>query len=144
MQKWGFFTMGMMSGIIVLLVFALLSQHGENLAYAKQATDNDGKGLIMATGGSQQGIQDIVWVLHEHPPLPALKVEGTEESKDLRKEKRLSLLLYRCENQAKSMKLISARDLSYDEEMMDYNCEKPKVGEIYADLKKQAERNKGK
>jgi hypothetical protein len=84
----------------------------------------------------------MVWVLHQHPPLAALKIEGADETKDLRKETRLALLLYKCDSSGKSMQLVSARDLSYDEELVDYNSGKPKVADIYGDLKKVAERNK--
>jgi hypothetical protein len=144
MQKWAFFMMGLMSGIIVLLVMALFSQHEASLAHARQDGTNDGKGLLMVSGGSADNRQDVVWVLHEHDPLPALAklVSDSEEAKDLRKPKRLSLMMYQCVNGDKSMKLISARDLSYDEELVDFNTEKPRVAEIYADLKKAAERKK--
>ncbi len=144
MQKWAYFTMGMMAGVIVLLVHALIMQHHDNVAYARQGGGVSGDGsLVMATGGSQSQIQDIVWVLHEHLPLAALRVEtDDEDAKKLRKEKHVSLLMYRCENQAKSLRLIAARDISYDEELIDFNTEKPKVSEIFADLKKAAERMK--
>jgi hypothetical protein len=142
MQKWAFFTMGLMSGIIVLLATALLMQP----AAARQdgVSSNDGKGLLMVPGGSADNRNDIVWVLHEHDPLPALAklVSDTEEAKDLRKPKRLSLMMYQCVSGAKSMKLVSARDISYDEELVDYNTERPRVADIYADLKKAAERKK--
>ncbi len=142
MQKWAFFTMGLMSGIIVLLATALLMQP----ASARQdgVSSSDGKGLLMVPGGSADNRNDIVWVLHEHDPLPALAklVSDTEEAKDLRKPKRLSLMMYKCMDQGRSMKFVSGRDISYDEELVDYNTEKPRVSEIYADLKKAAERRK--
>ncbi|MBI2932898.1 MAG: hypothetical protein HYY16_14730 [Planctomycetes bacterium] len=146
-HKWAYFSMGIMSGIILMLVFALLMQHRENVAWARQdaGTDKQGHPLLMATGGSQANINDIVWVLHEHDPIEALRLEGTDEGtsvQKLRKQSRLSLLMYRCENQAKSMKLIAARDIGYDEEMIDYMTEKPRVSEVISELRKQADKGK--
>jgi hypothetical protein len=145
MQKWAYFTMGAMAGMIVLLLHALIMQHSDNKALAQggAATVSGDGSIVMATGGSQSQINDIVWVLHEHEPLKALQVED-EATKDLRKVKHLSLMMYRCENQARSMKLVAARDISYDEELIDYQTEKPKVLEIFADLKKAADRIKDK
>lgn len=139
-QKWVFFAMGVMAGIIFILAAALLGQYQGNRAYAQQEsiTPEEGRNLWMAVGGSADNRRDIVWVLHEHPPLQALAglMGDSEESRKLRKEKRVSLMMYRADN-GNSLKLIAVRDLAYDEELMEYGKpEDPSVRKVYEDLKR--------
>lgn len=146
-QKWAYFAMGLMSGIIVLLAFAVLDRHNANLAYARSYSpqDDDGPGALrIISGGSQQNLQDIVWIVHKHRTLPnlarALKASetgGPDDKSLVDHDNRLSLLLYKVERNGQAMKLVAARDITYDEQMIDYNTEKPKVREILDELKKQ-------
>jgi hypothetical protein len=119
MQKWAYFSMGAMAGIIAILASALVLQHGSMNAYAASQQDpslQSGK-LMMVAGMSTQNQADILWVLHEHAPIPALKKldDEDEAGKDLRKETRLSLMMYKVEKNGDLMKLVSSRDLSFDE-----------------------------
>lgn len=140
-QRWAYFAMGLMAGVIVVLALALLQQQGAARAYAaaSQATSSDGRGLLMATGMSQQNLSDIVWVLHEHPPLAALARSGedSETMAKLRKPNRLSLMLYKVERNGTAMKFIAGRDLSYDEELIEWKNESPTVKEVVEALRKQ-------
>ena len=55
MQKWAFFAMGVMAGVIFILASALLGQYGMNSrAYAQDpsVTSEGGKNLLLAAGGS--------------------------------------------------------------------------------------------
>jgi len=73
MQKWTYFSMGVMAGLILLLGGALLMQGREQTAYAMQGVDNQGK-YAMAVGSSEANKYDMLWVLNEHPPHPKLKL----------------------------------------------------------------------
>jgi hypothetical protein len=134
MQKWTYFTMGIMAGLILLLGGALLVQGREPTAFAMQSVDNQGK-YVMGIGGSAQGLNDMVWVLHEHPPLPGLKPRGEEDDTRIQKGNRVSLCLYQIAENGRKMKLVSVRDIAYDVEIIDFMSEPP-VRDIIATLKK--------
>lgn len=133
-NKWAYFAMGIMSGLILVLGYALLMSAHDNRAWAAQSVDSNSK-FVLAVGGSQQGINDIVWVLHEHPPHPGLKTR--EEDNKVLKNSRISLCLYKAARNGEAMKLMAARDIAYDVEFMDFNQEKPTVREIIETLSKQ-------
>src|SRR5262245_64430201 len=123
MQKWTYFTMGIMAGLIFLLGGALLMQGRESTAYAApmQGVDNQGK-FTLATGSSEPNRYDMLWVLHQHAPHPKLRIRGDEDSGILKGEQ-LTLVLYKIERQGERMKLVAARDIAYDIELQDYNQE---------------------
>ncbi len=133
-QKWSFFAMGVMSGLILVLGYALLMVSHQNPAHAMQSVDSGGK-FTLATGSTTQGVIDLLWVLHEHPPHPGLK--SREEDSKVLKPTRISLCLYKSTKNGDSMKLMAARDIAYDIEFMDYNQEKPSVRDIIETLSKQ-------
>ena len=55
MQRWNYFAMGIMAGVIaVLLTIIVMRDYGPNAhAAIPQASDNTGAGLMLATGGAQ-------------------------------------------------------------------------------------------
>ncbi len=143
MQKWGFFAMGAMAGIIVVLSFALLSQQQSGLAYAAtsgaQGDDSSNKLVVMA-GMSNQNQADMLWIVHKHQPL----LKPKDQDKDLQKADHTTLSLYKITKNGEGMKLVAVRDISYDEELTELNItrEQPTVRDIYEQLKKQVEPKK--
>ena len=136
MQKWTYFTMGIMAGLILLLGGALLTQGRETTALAMQGVDNQGT-FTVATGSSEPNRYDMLWVLHKHPPHPKLKVRGEEDAGILKGEL-MSLCLYKIERQGEKMKLVAARDIAYDIEFQDLGQESPTAKEVYQTLSKRA------
>ena len=134
MQKWTYFTMGIMAGLILLLGGALLSQGRESTAYAMQGVDNQGR-FSLATGSSEPNRYDMLWVMHEHDPHPKLRLRGDDDAGIL-KPKQITLCLYKIERQGERMKLVAARDIAYDIELQNYNQETPTVKEVLDTLKK--------
>ena len=119
MQKWGVFSMGIMAGIIVVLLSALLMQNREPQAYAAtapatQAADGGHEGLIMGIGASQQNQSDICWVLFKRAA--PRKAAAGADPKDVvaQKDERITLAAYQIGNGARSMKLAAVRDISFD------------------------------
>ncbi len=142
MQKWGFFSMGAMAGVIAVLSFALLLQQQNNLAYAAagyQGDDGANK-LVVTSGMSNQNQADMLWVLHKHQPM----IKPKDQDKELVKTDHLTLSLYKITKNGEGMKLIAVRDISYDEELTEFNVtrEQPTVRDIYEQLKKQVEPKK--
>jgi hypothetical protein len=138
MQKWTFFTMGLMAGLILLLGGALLMQGRESTAHAApmQGVDNQGK-FVMAVGGSEPNRYDMLWVLNEHPPHPKLKPERGDDA-GFMKQNQITLCLYKIERQGEKMKLVAARDIAYDIEFQDLGQESPTAKEVYQTLSKRA------
>src|SRR6185503_21054881 len=135
MQKWTYFSMGVMAALILLLGGALLMQGREPMAYAApQGVDNQGQ-FIVATGSSEPNRYDMLWILHKHAPHPKLKLRGDEEGGILKGEQ-ITLCLYKIERQGEKMKLVAARDIAYDIELQDYNQENPTAKEVLETLKK--------
>ena len=66
-QKWAFFTIGIMAGMIAILSFSLLLQASQPMAIASPAsgTADPSAGIVLATGGSQQNLNDICWVVYK-------------------------------------------------------------------------------
>lgn len=139
MQKWTYFTMGIMAGLILLLGGALLMQGREPAAHAMQGVDNQG-GFILATGSSEPNRYDMLWVLHKHAPHPKLRVRGEEEAGILKGEL-MSLCLYKIERQGERMKLVAVRDIAYDIELQDYNQETPTAKEVLQVLSKKMKKD---
>jgi hypothetical protein len=146
MQKWGFFSMGIMAGIIVVLLSALIMQQREPLAYAgvpaPQAADAGSGGLIMGIGASQQNQNDICWVLYKHT-VPA---RPGSDPKDIvsQKTERISLAAYQIGNGARSMKLAAVRDISFDLDILEINNDKPSVKDSVEFIRKNLPREEKK
>lgn len=142
MQKWTYFSMGIMAGLILLLGGALLMQGRESSAHAMpmQTVDNQGK-FILAVGSSEVGKNDMLWVLHEHPPHDKLK-QRDQGDDSIMKNLRMSLCLYKIEEQGKKMKLVAARDIAYDIEIVNFGQETPTVREVMEMLKKSIPKEK--
>ena len=137
MQKWGFFSMGIMAGVIVVLLSALLMREREPQAYATvpQAADAGSGGLIMGIGASQQNQNDICWIVYKHNVAP--KAGSDPKDVVMQKTERISLAAYQISNGARGMKLAAVRDISFDLDILEINNEKPSVKDIVETLRKQ-------
>ena len=143
MRKWGFFTMGIMAGIIFVLAFMLLAQHYEQVAYASSSPQEGmtgGSGTFIATGGTGQNQTDMIWILYRRRGKTA--AAGGSSTAGLAGPNRLTLCAYRMgQGSRPKMQLLSARDISYDVEMLDYNS-LPEVNRVVSDLRKLRKREK--
>ena len=137
MQKWGFFSMGIMAGVIVVLLSALLMREREPQAYAAvpQAADAGSGGLIMGIGASQQNQNDICWIVYKHTVPP--KAGSDPKDVVMQKTERISLAAYQISNGARGMKLAAVRDISFDLDILEINNEKPSVKDIVETIRKQ-------
>jgi hypothetical protein len=140
MQKWTYFSMGIMAGLILLLGGALLMQGREPAAHAApQSVDNQGK-FTLAVGSSEPNRYDMLWVLNEHQPHPKLRVRG-EDDAGILKGTQITLCLYKVERQGERMKLVAARDIAYDIELQDYNQEAPTAKDVLETLRKRMKKD---
>jgi len=139
MQKWGFFSMGIMAGIIVVLLSALLMQQREPQAYANvpaaQAADAGSGGLIMGIGASQQNQNDICWVMYKRN----VPRKAGADPKDIigQKEERIALAAYKIDINGRQMKLAAVRDISFDLDVLELANDRPHVKDIVEELRKQ-------
>ena len=147
-QKWTFFAVGVMAGIIAILGCALLLQAKGPQAHAANAITQDSNpqaGILIATGGSQQNIQDCVWILFKRPS-DKKPDEGTGTVADsvLNKPEHLSLACYQVTNNGRMVKLVGVRNISWDMDLIELNNDKPQVMEIIKALRDEAKKKKDK
>jgi len=138
MQKWSFFSMGIMAGVIMVLLTVVVGQNREPKAYGAptpvpQAVDNTGAGLMMGTGSATSQMNDILWVVYKHAV--TRKAGGTEKDVTA-KDERITLCCYQVANGARSIKLAAVRDISFDLDVVEWQNDKPHVKDIIEELKK--------
>ena len=136
MQKWSYFSMGIMAGIIAVLMTVVVMQNHEPKAYAaSQATDNTGQGLMLATGGATAQQADVLWVINKHKA-PARA--GAGDPKDIvnAKDERITLSCYQVTTGARKIKLVAVRDISFDQDLIELENDKPSVKDIVETLRK--------
>ena len=143
-QKWTFFTIGIMAGIIAVLSFSLLLKASEPIALATpikgSGSSDPNAGLIMATGGSQQNLDDICWVLYKRKNTNSTAGTdggGTVQDEVTSKEELLTLGCYQVTKNGKYMKLVGLRNISYDMDLLEIQNERPSVSEIVKELRRQ-------
>jgi len=132
-SRWTYVATGVMTGIIGVLLTVIIAQNREPQAWAApQSVDNNQNGLIVSTGGATTSTQDILWIVYKRP------APATAGGKDsiLSKAERITLCCYQVANGARSMKLATVRDISFDMDLVEYSNEKPHVKDIVEDLKK--------
>lgn len=143
MQKWGYLSVGILTGIIAVLMTIVVLQNREPLAYAApaspQAADNTGQGLMLATGGATSNQVDCLWVINKHKA-PA----HSGDAKDIvnQKEERITLCCYQVLTGGRKIKLVGVRDISFDLDLMELENEKPSVKDIVEALRKAAPKDK--
>jgi hypothetical protein len=132
MQKWSYFSMGIMSGIIAVLLTVVVLENREPRAEASPLQTADsaaGAGLLIGTGASQANQNDILWVIYKRP--------GEAGPSDVKKSERLTLCCYQVSNGARTIKLAAVRDISYDMDLMELSNDRPHVRDIVEELRKQ-------
>lgn len=133
MQKWGYFSMGIMSGIIAVLLTVVVLQNREPRAEASPLQTADsaaGAGILIGTGASQANQNDILWVIYKRPS------DGGGPS-DVKKSEKLTLCCYQVSNGARTIKLAAVRDISYDMDLLELGNDRPHVKDIVEELRKQ-------
>jgi len=138
MHKWGFFTMGIMSGIIAVLLTTVVMQNREPLAYAAapQSVDNTGQGLMLGTGSATSGMNDILWVVYKRPA--ARKAAGDAKDIVAQKDEKITVAAYKMDVNGRQMKLAAVRDISFDLDVTEYQNDRPHVKDIVEELRKTA------
>lgn len=118
MNKWAYYGMGLMSGVILVLLTIVFLRDGASYeAHAGSRSGGMGAAdwsLMTATGGVLQQTQDVMYIVYKRPA-------GENEKKLLGKSfegDRITLCAYRVfpsggMNQG-TVKLITAREISYD------------------------------
>ena len=133
-SRWTYVATGVMTGIVGVLLTMVIMQNREPQAWAAPMQAQPGSDTLqMYTGGSQNNIQDVVWIIYKRAA-PA----GAAASKDsvLSKAERVTLCCYQVANGARNVKLIAIRDISFDIDLVEYGNDKPHVKEIVDELKK--------
>jgi hypothetical protein len=140
MQKWSYFSMGIMAGIILVLLTVVVMQNHDSAAYGApapaQAVDNTGQGLMLATGGATSNQADILWVINKHKP--TARAGAGSDAKDVvaSKDERITICCYQVLTGGRKIKLVGVRDISFDMDLMELENDKPSVKEIVEALKK--------
>ena len=143
MQKWGYISVGIMSGIVAVLLTVVIMQNREPQAYAApavpQAADNTGQGLMRATGGATANQVDVLWVINKHKAPP-----HTGDAKDVvnQKDERITLCCYQVMTGGRKIKLVGVRDISFDLDLMELENDKPTVKDIVEALRKAQPKDK--
>ena len=136
MQKWSYFSMGIMAGIIAVLLTVVVLQNHEPQAHAAspQAADNTGQGLMLATGGATSQQADILWVINKHkaPARAGADTKDVVNSKD----ERITVCCYQVQTGGRKIKLVGVRDISFDLDLMELENDKPSVKDIVEALRK--------
>ena len=88
----------------------------------------------MGIGGSQTQTNDILWVIHKRK---ATARAGASANDVTARDQRITLTCYQVSNGARFIKLVAARDISYDMDIVELNNDRPRVKDIVDQLKKQ-------
>ena len=134
MQKPMWFSMGLMSGVIAVLLTVVVMQGREPVAYAQAGGLSGGGDLMMRSGGSTTNINDIIWVLHKKkvPRKPGADPNDMIPNKI----DHVILASYQLMRQGRSLRLVAVRDISWDLDIPDWGGESPSVRDIVGELKK--------
>ena len=128
--------MGIMAGIILVLLTVIVMRNGEREAFAApsapQGVDNTGAGLMIGVGGSQTQTNDILWVINKHEGGGAAAGATGVATKG----QRITLSCYQVSNGARFIKLVAVRDISFDQEIVELNNDRPRVKDIMDQLKR--------
>lgn len=136
-SRWMYAVTGVMTGIIGVLLTVVVSQNREPQAWAAPTApmmqDKGGGDMLqMYSGGSQNNIQDVIWIVYKRA---ATATAGGKDSV-LSKNEKITLCCYQVGNGARNVKLVAVRDISFDMDVYEYGNDKPHVKEIVEELKK--------
>jgi hypothetical protein len=122
-----------MTGIIGVLLTVVIMQNREPQAWAAPMQAGPSTDILqMYSGGSQNNIQDIIWIVYKR------QNAGGADKKDsvLSKAEKVTLCCYQVANGARNVKLVAVRDITFDIDLIEYGNDKPHVKEIVEELKK--------
>lgn len=120
-MKVGYLTVGIVVGAVFMLL-AFLAVRDGHTAYASTgaAQEADAAKVVLATGGTQTSINDLVWMSYRRPmddrmraTLGQLAPEGIE---------RLTLAVYRVDS-SYNLELVGVRDVSLDHMVIQWPTE---------------------
>ena len=110
--KWGLYATGLLSGVAVAAAFGVAFHEGAPAAYAQSAGASGGvANMSIISGGAQQQTFDMAWVF-------SVNDHGNKH-----------VTLYQCAN-GRALKLIAARDITWDMEIVQLGNEGPSVTEV--------------
>ena len=110
--KWGLFATGLLSGVAVAAAFGVAFREGAPAAYAQSAGAAGGvANMSIISGGAQQQTFDMAWVF-------SVNDRGNKH-----------VTLYQCAN-GRALKLIAARDITWDLDIVQPGNEGPTVTEV--------------
>jgi len=131
-----------MTGIIGVLLTIVIMQNREPQAFAApapQAVDNQGQGLMLATGGATANQVDVLWVINKHK---APVHSGDPKDIVNQKDDRITLCCYQVQTGGRKIKLVGVRDISFDLDLMELENDKPSVKDIVEALRKAQPKDK--
>ena len=132
-SRWTYVATGVMTGIIGVLLTVVIMQNREPQAWAAPMQAGPSTDILqMYSGGSQNNIQDIIWIVYKR------QNAGGADKKDsvLSKAEKVTLCCYQVANGARNVKLVAVRDITFDIDLIEYGNDKPHVKEIVEELKK--------
>lgn len=123
------FAVGLLSGVAVAAAFGVALRDGPSPAYAQSAGSAGGvTNMAIISGGSQQQTYDMAWVF-------SVNDRGNKH-----------VTVYQVAN-GRNLKLVAARDITWDMEIVTLNNEGPSVTEVKKkvedEIKKKEEALKG-
>jgi len=132
-SRWMYVVTGVMTGIIGVLLTVVVSQNREPQAWAAPTPfqDKGGDTLQMYSGGSQNNIMDVIWIVYKRPAASAAAKDSI-----LSKSEKITLCCYQVGNGARNVKLVAVRDISFDMDVVEFGNDKPHVKDIIDELKK--------
>jgi hypothetical protein len=132
-SRWTYVATGVLAGVVGVLLTMVLAQNREPQAWAApMQAQSTGESLQMYSGGSQNNINDVIWIVYKRAAAPAA---GAKDSV-LSKTEKITLCCYQVANGARNVKLVAVRDISFDIDLVEYGNDKPHVKEIVDELKK--------
>jgi hypothetical protein len=140
-EKWPYFSMGIMVGIIGVLATALAMSSGHMGATAapNRNVDNLNGALIAGVGGMANGIHDMIYIVYKRQggvdvPAGGGKGEGKGGAGDLGSpEERVTLALYKPPPRDvtnPTIELKSVREITWDLMLMQFNAPQGKAATV--------------
>ena len=133
-SRWTYVVTGVLAGVVGVLLTMVLVQNREPQAWAAPMQAGPSNDILqMYSGGSQNNIQDVIWIVYKRP-----SPGGAAAAKDsvLAKAEKVTLCCYQVANGARNVKLVAVRDITFDIDLVEYGNDKPHVKEIVDELKK--------
>jgi len=132
-SRWTYVATGVMTGVVGVLLTVVIMQNREPQAWAAPMQAGPSSDILqMYSGGSQNNIQDVIWVVYKR----AAPAGAGGKDSILSKAEKVTLCCYQVANGARNVKLVAVRDISFDIDLIEYGNDKPHVKEIVEELKK--------